>query len=173
EGTIDVPHGLAAERFRPDASARASVRARLGVTEEDLLVGRVGRLDAQKDYPTFLRAAAEIARARSDTCFICVGTGPSGTERRLRDLGDELGLGDRLIWARPRDDMPAIYNALDVMVSSSAYGEGLPNVVAEAMACGVPCVVTDSGDSGWVVGDLGRVVPPSNVEALASATLAL
>ncbi|HEY7034096.1 MAG TPA: glycosyltransferase [Thermomicrobiales bacterium] len=171
--TIVIPNGIDAERFRPDAPLRAAARARLGVEDDDLLVGRVGRLDHQKDYPTFLRAAAEVARQRPATCFLCVGTGPADLERQLRELGEDLGLGDRLIWAGPRDDMPAIYNALDVMVSSSAYGEGLPNVVAEAMACGVPCAVTDSGDSAWVVGDLGRVVPASNVAALATGTIEL
>lgn len=170
---IVIPNGVDAARFRPDQRLRAAARACLGVAADDLLVGRVGRLDPQKDYPSFLRAAAVIARERPAACFICVGAGPAGAERHLSELGEELGLGDRLIWAGPRDDMPAIYNALDVMVSSSAYGEGLPNVVAEAMACGVPCAVTDSGDSAWVVGDLGRVVPPGDAAALARATIAL
>ena len=67
-----------------------------------------------------------------------------------------------------REDMLAVYNALDIVTSSSAYGEGFSNVVGEAMSCGVPCVVTDVGDSAWIVGDQRLVVPPSNPEALAA-----
>jgi glycosyltransferase involved in cell wall biosynthesis len=171
--TIVIPNGIDADRFRPDAGLRRVIRADLGVSADELLVGRIGRLDPQKDYPTFLRAAAEVARQRPAVRFLCVGTGPAEYARHLRELGAELGLADRLIWTGARDDMPAVYNALDVMVSSSAYGEGLPNVVAEAMACGVPCAVTDSGDSAWVVGDLGRVVPPGDGQALAIATVEL
>ncbi len=62
--------------------------------------------------------------------------------------------------------MPAIYNSLDIAVLSP-YGEGLPNVVCDAMACGVPCVVTDVGDAAYVVGETGMVVPPLDPDALA------
>jgi glycosyltransferase involved in cell wall biosynthesis len=171
--TIVIPNGIDADRFRPDNRLRAVARADLGVADNQLLVGRIGRIDYQKDYPTFLRAAAAIAQKRPNTRFICVGAGPTEYERDLRALGDDLGLGDRLIWAGSRSDMPAVYNALDVLVSSSAYGEGLPNVVAEAMACGVPCAVTDSGDSAWVVGDQGKVVLRGDAHALAAATIEL
>jgi glycosyltransferase involved in cell wall biosynthesis len=82
-------------------------------------------------------------------------------------LSIELGLKDCLVWLGERDDMPAIYNTLDILCSSSSYGEGLPNVVIEAMSCGVPAVVTDVGDSAYVVGDTGIVVPPKDPKALA------
>lgn len=169
--TIVIPNGIDAQRFHPDTRIRAEVRAEFGVADQEVLIGRIGRLDPQKDYPTFIRAAADIVRQRPKTRFICVGTGPEDYERELHDLATGLGLTDRLIWTGPRADMPGIYNALDVMVSSSAWGEGLPNVVAEAMACGVPCVVTDSGDSSWVVGTVGKVVPPRDVPALVTATV--
>jgi glycosyltransferase involved in cell wall biosynthesis len=65
--------------------------------------------------------------------------------------------------------MPAVHNALDICISSSAYGEGVSNAIGEAMACGVPCVVTNVGDSAWVVGDTGEVVPPKDPVALNNA----
>lgn len=173
EKTIVIRNGIDAIRFHPDARLRSELRAEFGVRESDVLIGRIGRLDHQKDYPTFIRAAAEIAKQRTNARFLCVGTGPDDYERELHDLADGLGLAERVIWTGPRSDMPGVYNALDLMVSSSAWGEGLPNVVAEAMACGVPCVVTDSGDSAWVVGSVGKVVPPSNVAALTEATVAM
>lgn len=164
-----IPNGIDTERFCPNPVARQEARVRFEVGEHEQLVGLVGRLDPMKDYPTFLRAAAMAARQGAQVRFICVGTGPDEYARRLRELACELGLSQRLIWAGPRSDMPAIYNALDVAVLASAYGEGFPNVVGEAMATGVPCVVTDVGDSASIVADLGEVVPPRNPVALSHA----
>jgi glycosyltransferase involved in cell wall biosynthesis len=86
-------------------------------------------------------------------------------------LGTQLNLGERLIWAGERTDMWRVYNALDLLVSSSRT-EGLPNAVAEAMASGVPCVVTDVGDSARIVGQHGWVCPPGDSHALARAMAA-
>jgi glycosyltransferase involved in cell wall biosynthesis len=78
-------------------------------------------------------------------------------------------LAEHVIWSEGRNDMPAVFNALDLLVNSSSFGEGFSNVIGESMACGVPCVVTNVGDSAWVVGDQGDVVPPKNSAALMTA----
>ena len=134
------------------------MRLEWGIAECEKLIGQVGRLDPMKDHSTFLKAAALLAHERKDVRFVCVGEGPTGYRDELYSLAKTLGLASRLIWAGSRRDMPAVYNAFDVAVSSSRWGEGLPNVIAEAMACGVPCVVTDVGDSAFVVDKLGVVV---------------
>jgi len=83
-------------------------------------------------------------------------------------LGESLGITERLIWAGTFSDLLTVYNALDLLVSSST-SEGFSNVIGEAMACGVPCVVTDVGDSALIVGDTGNIVPPGDSHALAQA----
>jgi len=90
-----------------------------------------------KDHPTFLRAAAMLARERPDVRFVCVGDGPENYKSEMHQLASVLGLDGRLIWAGSRQDMPAVCSALDIAASSS-YGEGFSNTIAEAMACGVP-----------------------------------
>jgi glycosyltransferase involved in cell wall biosynthesis len=132
------------------------------------VIGMVGRLDPMKDHSNFLRAAALLSRDRIDLRFVCVGGGPRDYSDRLERLGIELGLEKRLIWEGTRSDISEVYNAFDLATSSSS-GEGFPNVVAEAMACGIPCVVTDVGDSAAIVGMLGIVVPPADPERLARA----
>jgi glycosyltransferase involved in cell wall biosynthesis len=168
---IVVPNGIDTGRFAPHRELGLPLRQVWGVGDSEHLVGRVGRLDPQKDYPTFLRALAHVVEVRSDVRAVCVGSGPPEVERAYQAMAHALGIADRVVWAGARPDMPAVYNALDLLVSSSAFGEGTPNVVAEAMACGIPCVVTDVGDSAAVVGDPQCIVPPGDAPALARAML--
>ncbi len=134
------------------------------------VIGRVGRLDPMKDYDTFLAAAAHLGRERSDVRFVIVGDGPARYRHRLEQRAEELGIAGRVQWCGAQQEMPAVFNAFHVATSSSsAFGEGFPNVLGEALACGVPCVTTDVGDSAAVLGGLGPVVPPGDPGRLASA----
>jgi glycosyltransferase involved in cell wall biosynthesis len=169
EKVVVIPNGIDTERFHPDLMARSRIRSEWGISEHEKLIGLVSRLDPQKDHPTFLQAAAVLVKTRKDMPFVCVGGGPDEYRATLQTLAKSLGLEERLQWVGIREDMPAVHNALDICISSSAYGEGVSNAIGEAMACGVPCVVTNVGDSAWVVGDTGEVVPPKDPVALNNA----
>jgi glycosyltransferase involved in cell wall biosynthesis len=134
--------------------------------------GIVARLDPMKDHPTFLEAAARVASAQDAARFVAIGSGPAAYAARLERHPAAKRLGGRLVWAGDVDDMAAAYNALDALVLSST-GEGFPNAVAEAMACGVPCAVTDAGDAARIVAGTGRVVPTADPDALAAAMMDL
>ena len=166
---IVIPNGIDLEQFRPDREARAELRAAWGIAASQRLIGLVGRLDPMKDPVNFLNAAARLASAHADVRFVCVGDGSPAYRDGLIRLAQGLGLSDRLIWSPARVDVWRVYNALDMAVSSSSFGEGFPNTIAEAMATGVPCVVTDVGDSASLVGKLGSVCAPNDSEALAQA----
>jgi glycosyltransferase involved in cell wall biosynthesis len=165
---VVISNGIDTERFQPDSEAGEKVRAEWGISENTILIGLVGRLDPMKDHPTFLKAVALLCKERKDVRFVCVGVGEENYAKELYQLTDELSIYEKVIWAGGRSDMPAVFNALNIACSSSSYGEGFPNVIGEAMACGVPCVVTDVGDSAWIVGDTGILVLPKNPEALAA-----
>lgn len=163
-----IPNGIDTERFCFDADARARVRREWRIPDDALLVGLVGRLDPMKDHPTFLAAAARLVARDARWRFVCVGEGKTAYAAMLASQAGAPGLSQRLVWAGSRGDMPAVYSALDVLASTS-YGESFPNVIAEAMACGRPCVVTDVGDSARIVGTCGTVVAPRDPEAFAAA----
>jgi glycosyltransferase involved in cell wall biosynthesis len=165
-----IRNGIDTEHFCPDVESGRRARDSWGIGAKEQLVGLVGRLDAIKDHPTFLRAAALCREHGHRVLFVCVGGGPPGYLVRMQALAAELGISDVIRWAGERSDMPGVYNALDVSVSSST-SEGFPNIVGEAMACGVPCVVTDVGDSAVIVGNPDQVVPPRNSAALAQALM--
>jgi glycosyltransferase involved in cell wall biosynthesis len=137
-------------------------------------------MDPQKDHPAFLQAAACLSSTQAcggipgaDVRFVCIGDGPDSYTRQMQALARQLGLEERLIWAGACSNMVAAYNALDLLVSSSAWGEGFSNVVGEAMACGIPCVVTDVGDSALIVGNREQVAPRGDPRALAAAVIQL
>jgi glycosyltransferase involved in cell wall biosynthesis len=172
DGSMVIHNGIDTEAFKPDVEAGRRLRAELGIEADATLLGHVGRLDPMKDHPTLLRAAAIVCRERSDVRLLCVGSSGAADDYapELRRLATELGISDKIIWAGARSDMPAIYSSLDLLVSSS-FSEAFPNVIGEAMACGVPCVVTDAGDSALIVGETGFVVEPRNPSALAGAII--
>ncbi len=164
-----IPNGFDTERFRPDRPAGQLLRDSWDVPDDSLLIGLVARLDPMKDHATFLRAASQLAAERDDVNFVCVGGGSESFRRRLVDLGTTLGLGSRLVWAGEHANISVVQNALDIATSSTAFGEGFSNTIGEAMACGVPCVVTDVGDSARLIGATGLTVPFGDPAALAGA----
>ena len=122
-----------------------------------------------KDHVTLLRAAAILRSEGLAVRFVCVGNSQKVHERNLVKQAMELGLEDSVLWIGHHQNMNAVYNAVDVVTLCSAFGEGFPNAVGEAMACGLSCVVTDVGDSAEIVGDTGIVVNRRNPGALAAA----
>lgn len=164
-----IPNGFDTTRFAPSSETRAAVRASLRVSEDHLLIGHVGRYHPMKDHINFLRAAGLLSQEYHAARFLLVGREVDEGNAALRELISRLGLEGRTHLLGERDDVHRLIAASDVCTLSSSYGESFPLVVGEAMASGVPCVVTDVGDSGALVGATGLVVPPQNSEALAEA----
>ena len=164
-----IPNGVDARTFAPSREARASVRAELGLRDDALLVAMVGRSHPMKDHENFLRAASLLSESHPEAHFMLVGRGVDGDNAALRGLIERLGLAGRTHLLGERHDVPRLTAALDLFSLSSSYGESFPNVIGDAMACAVPCVVTDVGDAAWIVGDTGRVVRPRDSRALADA----
>lgn len=162
-----IPNGCLFEPFA--AASRERGRMLFGLEAGEQVVGIVGRFDRQKDHRGFVRAAGLLAARMPGVRFLMIGRGIDGDNAQLATWIAESGVPDRFILAGQRSDMPDCYAAMDVLCSSSCGGEGFPNVVCEAMATGVPCVVTDVGDAAAIVADTGEVVAPQDPVALAQA----
>lgn len=165
---VVVPNGIDTRAMRPDPDARRDLRRMWGFGEADFVIGMVARLDPMKDHATFLAAAGAFARAQPAARFVCVGDGPAGYRSHLEDLARRRGLENRIVWTGEMSANRAVYSAFDIATLSSAFGEGFPNVIGEAMACGTPVVATDVGDVALIVGDCGEVVPPRRPDSLSA-----
>ena len=163
-----IPNGIDIEAFRPDPSASGAVRAELQITPDCPLIGLVARFDPLKDHATFLKAAAEFLRTNGTVHFVLVGDGVDVSNRALAAQISELDIADRVHLLGERNDISRLNAAFDIATCSST-GEGFPNVLAEAMACGTPCVSTDVGDARVLIGDTGLLVPRQDPAAMAAA----
>lgn len=164
-----VPNGIDTAAFAPDETARRRIRDDWGVAPGEPVIGMIARFDPMKDHANFLGAATQLARTRPGLRLVLAGYGAEPGNERLAGMVRAAGLTDRVRLLGQRQDMPAIMTALDILCLPSAFGEGFPNVLGEAMAAGTPCVATDVGDSRAVVGDTGEIVPPRDSQALADA----
>lgn len=172
ERLLVIPNGFDLDAYAPDPAARREVRRELGLPDDAPVVGLVARFDPHKDLPTFIEAARHLHAARQDVRFVLCGHALDDTNRTLARWIASLGGGASFLLLGRRHDMPRLLRAFDLLALSST-SEGFPNVVGEAMASEVPCVVTDVGDAALIVGDTGRVVPPGDARALAHACAAL
>lgn len=163
-----VFNGIDTGRFGPDPVLRMKQRRIWGLEDEEIAIGVLGRLHPLKGQATFLLAAAIVVRQQAKLRFLCIGEGPD--DARLKRLAAELNIDERVMLTGGHEPVSAL-NAIDIACSPSV-AEGFSNSIAEAMACGVPCVVTDVGDSASIVGDTGTIVAPSDPDALAAALLA-
>ncbi len=163
-----IPNGFDLSRFQPDVRARDAVRAEIGLAPDTLIVGLVARNDPQKNHPGFIEAAAQVHAALPEVHFVLAGTGIDPDNKALTVLIDKAGLTNQVHLLGRRDDIPRLMASFDLLVSSS-FGEAFPNVLGEAMACGVPCVATDVGDSALIIGDTGYIVQPGDSYVLGKA----
>jgi len=163
-----LQNGFDMDVFRPTKNGRADLRRELGLSDNTVLIGLVARYDPIKDHDGFLRAAAELLTTNPDVHFVLAGGDIDQNNQALNNLIDHLGLRTHVHLMGLRDDVPKLTSGLDIATCCS-LGEGFPNVAGEAMACAVPCVVTDVGDAAQIVGDTGPVVPAGDHHALADA----
>lgn len=164
-----IPNGYDLSVFQPNSDVGLRLRQDLGIEAAEPLIGFVARYDPQKDHDNLLQALARLKQQGCCPKCLLVGTGLDAGNTPLMQRIASLGLADRVILLGRRGDIPAVMNALDVHVMSSSFGEAFPNVLAEAMACGTPCVSTDVGDAAFIVGETGRVVSPRDPDALSKA----
>jgi glycosyltransferase involved in cell wall biosynthesis len=165
---VVIPNGFDLSQFCPDSAAFADVRHELGIPPHAPIIGLVGRLDPLKNHKGFLAAASILHARRPDVHFVLVGKGVEMSNPEIAAGIHEACLVGIIHPLGLRDDVPRLTAAFDV-ASSVSWGEAFPNAVGEAMACGVPCVVTDVGDSSYIVGDTGIVVAPGDAPAVAAA----
>lgn len=153
-----VPNGIDTNAFAPNPGCRVTIRRKFGIDEDRPVMIAAARVDPMKDYPTLMKAF-EMIDGRAD--LIVVG----------KDTDTALPVMPGLHRLGPRRDMADLYGAADMIIMSSAFGEGFPNVVGEGMACGLIPIVTNVGDAAAIVGDTGDIVPPGDPEALATAMI--
>lgn len=164
---VFIPNGFAVDVYAPSAEGRHGFRNELGLADDELLIGMAARYHPMKDHANFLRAAALTVARRPAARFVLAGAGINAANGELGRAIAALGLTQHIHLLGERRDMPRFFQALDIAVLSSAWGEGFPNVMGEAMACGTPCVATAVGDAPGIAGRADWIVPARDPQALA------
>jgi glycosyltransferase involved in cell wall biosynthesis len=168
ENSLVIPNGFDIDKFKPSELLRGEVRNELGIEDDNPLVGIIGRYHPIKAHADFLRAAAICARILPGARFLMAGEGIESSNRELMEMAAASGIPKKFLLLGKRGDVDRLLPALDLLALSSR-SEGFPNVLGEAMACGVPCVTTNVGDCAWIVGDTGSIVPPGNPDLFGQA----
>jgi glycosyltransferase involved in cell wall biosynthesis len=165
---VIIPNGYPLDRFAPMPDARRVLRADLGAADNLPLLGMVARFDPYKDHFNLIQALGLLKRRSVNFLCVLIGSDVDEANSAIREMLEREDVRDRVKLLGARDDIPELMNALDVHVLSS-LDEAFPNVLAEAMACGTPCVTTDVGDARLIIGNTGWTAPPQDATALAEA----
>ena len=164
-----IPNGYDLSILKINKLQKKNFRKNIKIKKNIPLIGNVARYDPQKDHLNLLNALSLIREKNIN--FFCVLVGYNVNQNNIDLISEikKLRLSNHVKLLGQNDNISKVMNGLDIHVLSSSYGEGFPNVVAESMACGTPCIVTDVGDSTLIIGKTGWVVPPKNSIKLAKA----
>lgn len=166
--TIVIPNGFELDKYSFNEENREILRKSLNIVKESKALITVGRWDIQKDYETLFKALNEMKNEHTNFKMIMVGTKLDEHNRELCDLALQYDLRDELMLLGRRNDISELLSAADCYISSS-LGESFSNSIGEAMACALPCIVTDVGDSKQIVGETNDVVKAKDSKGLAEA----
>lgn len=168
--SIIIPNGFDVDLYKKSQENRLFIREYFKIPENAFLFAQIGRNHPMKNHRGFIEAAIKtIQKAnRKDIYFLVVGMGV-GSDLELQKLIRESKTEDKILLSDQRPDIEKVWSAADCGVLSSSWGEGFPNVVGEAMACENLCIVTDIGDSAFIVGDCGIVVQPNNIKDMSDS----
>lgn len=164
-----IPNGYDLSVLKPNKLPKIIYKKKIKISKKIPLIGNVARYDPKKDHSNLLNALSIIRSKNIDFYCILVGSNIDTNNIILTSEIKKLKLSKYVKLLGQKNDILKVMNVLDVYVQSSSYGEGFPNVVAESMACGTPCVATDVGDASFIIGKTGWIVPPNNSIKLAKA----
>jgi glycosyltransferase involved in cell wall biosynthesis len=165
---IVITNGYILAHFNRNPIHRQQIRDDFGFSDDDVVIGIVGRFDPLKDYRNFVHAATLVASNINYVKFLMIGRGINAENNELKAWLDERDLAHKIVLLGERSDVPDCLSAMDIFCLSSS-NEGFPNVVCEAMAMNIPCVVTDAGDAAEIVSDTGITVATRDPIALSGA----
>jgi len=160
-----IPNGIDCELYVKDRNSREETRKELEIDEDAFVIGHVGRYHPVKDHDTLLKAAAGLKDRIPGVVIVMVGNRVDWGNQSLVRRVEEMNLKSSVRMIGLRKDIHRVINAMDVLTLTSK-SEAFPNVLCEAMACGVPCVATEVGDAAEIVGTTGRLVRPKGVDQI-------
>lgn len=169
---VVVANGFDLSCLTATQDQRALLRTQCGFSAEDMVVGTLGRFNADKDHANFVLAAGQLARRHDRLYFLMVGTNLDSDNQDLMRWIAETGYPNRFVLLGERADVPVCLAAMDIFCLSSRT-EAFPNAVGEAMAMELPCVSTDVGDVAVLMAGTGVLVPKANPGALAQGVAGL
>lgn len=166
---VVINNGYNLDKYKPDPESGVKVRTELNLSQTELFFGMIGRFNVQKDHHGLLRSLGFLKEKGIKFKCALVGSNMTTDNKKLVTWIKQRDLVEEIILLGQRTDIASLMNAFDIHLFSSSFGEGFPNVLAEAMACGTPCLTTDVGDASQIVGETGWVVPAMESKAFATA----
>jgi glycosyltransferase involved in cell wall biosynthesis len=168
---VVIPNGYDFQQFRPDSGARKKMRLGWGIDGKIAVLGMVARFDPQKDVDNLFQSLKIAYDSNPNFHCVLIGSGMDKGKNQLIETLTRNQLENKVTLLGPHNNIAAVMNALDVHILSSKFGEAFPNVLAEAMACGTPCISTDVGDAKIILNSTGWIVPPQSPQSLSDAIL--